>query len=46
MKFRYVINERTFAWQKAENVSIGKMQYVANSLTEQFGNNWFIEFSN
>lgn len=44
MEFRYVIKGKTYAWQKCENVSIAKMKYVAESLTEQFGNDWNIEY--
>lgn len=44
MEFRYVINGKPYAWQNCENVSVAKMNYVAESLTEQFGNNWYIEY--
>ena len=42
--FRYVIKGRTYGWQKLSDVSIGKMQYVADCMNEQFGNDWYIEY--
>lgn len=44
MEFRYVIKGKAYAWQKCGNVSVAKMKYVAESLTEQFGNDWNIEY--
>ena len=44
MEFRYVINGKAYAWQKADEVSVAKMQYVAVNLNEQFCNNWYIEW--
>ena len=44
MEFRYVIQGRTYGWQRAEDVSIAKMQYVKETMNEQFGNDWYIEW--
>lgn len=41
--YRYVIKGKAYAWQKADT-SIAKMKYIADCLTEQFGNNWYIEY--
>lgn len=42
--FRYVIKGRTYGWQKLSDVSVAKMQYVAEAMNEQFGNDWYIEY--
>ena len=44
MEFRYVVNGKADLWQKADSVSVAKMQYKAECLNEKFGNNWYIEW--
>lgn len=42
--FRYVIKGRTYGWQRLEDVTIAKMQYVKEAMNDQFGNDWYIEY--
>ena len=43
-QFRYVIKGIAYAWQNCSDVSIAKMNTVAEQLNRDFGNDWNIEY--
>ena len=44
MKFRYVINGKPYDWQNCSDVSIAKMNTVAEQLNRDYGNDWYVEY--
>lgn len=43
-EFRYVIKGIAYEWQNCDDVSIAKMNYVAERFNKWYGKNWNIEF--
>ncbi len=43
-QFRYVIKGIDCEWQNCEDVSIAKMNYVAERLSNDFGKDWYVEY--